>query len=442
MEKSKPLKKFVYGVLIRRLTLASLVIAAVFSVLTYDQSSNMIINTVVKVSNLKIDMTRGQFRELMRKGDIETKEALIQAINYPPGSRVRIPEGHYVYAMIYNNKGQHLEAYEDDSYPSLNAVKQYISNIPASYPDSDKLEYSVIEIAGRPYIYTNIRMIVETRHLPIYMHAVFALSDQALGMVRQEIIKTVFYVFVVVFSTTLMLYPVITHLTGKLSKFSSSLLNANLEMLEVLGATIAKRDSDTDAHNYRVTIYAAHLAETIGLDKKMMQSLIKGSFLHDVGKIGIRDNILLKPGKLDEQEFENMKDHVNHGLDIIHKSDWLKDAADVVGGHHEKFNGKGYPEGIDKDTIPLAARIFTIADVFDALTSSRPYKEPFSFEKTMQILEQGKGSHFDPELLDKFRHIARDLYDEYSGREDGRLKDQLHELTNRYFQSGIDTLSY
>jgi len=442
MEKSKPLKKFVYSILIRRLALASLVIAAVFSVITYDQSSNMIINTVVKVSNLKIDMIRGQFRELMRKGDIETKEALIQAINYPPGTRVRIPEGRYVYAMIYNNKGHHLEAYEDHSYPSLNAVKQYISNIPASYPDSDKLEYSVIDIAGRPYIYTNIRMIVETRHLPIYMHAVFALSDQALGMVRQQIIKTVFFVFAVVFSTTLLLYPVITHLTGKLSDLSSSLLNANLEMLEVLGATIAKRDSDTDAHNYRVTIYATHLAETIGLDKKMMQSLIKGSFLHDVGKIGIRDNILLKPGKLDVQEFENMKDHVNHGLDIIHKSDWLRDAAGVVGGHHEKFNGKGYPEGIATDAIPLTARIFTIADVFDALTSSRPYKEPFSFEKTMEILEQGKGSHFDPGLLDKFRHIARDLYDEFSGREDDRLKEQLHELTNRYFQSGIDTLKY
>jgi len=442
MEKSRPLKNFVYGILIRRLALASLVIAAVFSVITYDQSSNMIINTVVKVSNLKIAMIRGQFRELMRKGDIETKEALIQAINYPPGTRVRIPEGRYVYAMIYENKGKHRETYEDSDYPELGAVKRYIKNIPASYPDSDKLEYSVVDIAGRPYIYTNIRMIVETRHLPVYMHAIFALSDQALGMVRQQIIKTVFFVFAVVFSTTLLLYPVITHLTGKLSDFSSSLLNANLEMLEVLGATIAKRDSDTDAHNYRVTIYATHLAETIGLDKKMMQSLIKGSFLHDVGKIGIRDNILLKPGKLDEREFESMKDHVNHGLDIIHKSDWLRGAAGVVGGHHEKFNGKGYPEGIATDAIPLAARIFAIADVFDALTSRRPYKEPFSFEKTMEILEQGKGTHFDPELLDKFRYIARDLYDKFSGREDDRLKEQLHELTNRYFQSGIDTLKY
>ncbi len=442
MEKSKPLKKFIYGILIRRLALAALVIAAVFSLISYNQSSDMIINTVVKVSNLKIAMIRGQFREFIKKGDLEAKQALIQAINYPPGSRIRIPEGHYVYAMIYENKGKHRETYEDSDYPELAAVKQYIKNIPASYPDTDKLEHSVIEINDRPYIYTNIRMIANTKQSPIYMHAVFALSDYAIELVRKQILETMLYVFAIVFSTTLLLYPVITHLTGKLSEFSSSLLNANLEMLEVLGATIAKRDSDTDAHNYRVTIYATRLAEKIGLDNKTMQSLIKGSFLHDVGKIGIRDNILLKPGKLDEQEFENMKDHVNHGLDIIHKSDWLRDAADVVGGHHEKFNGRGYPQGIATDAIPLAARIFAIADVFDALTSHRPYKEPFSFEKTMEILEQGKGSHFDPELLDKFRQIARNLYDEFSGREDDRLKQQLHELTGRYFQSGIDTLSY
>jgi len=210
----------------------------------------------------------------------------------------------------------------------------------------------------------------------------------------------------------------------------------------VLGATIAKRDSDTEAHNYRVTIYATRLAQTVGLDNKKMQSLIKGSFLHDVGKIGIRDDILLKPGKLDEEEFEIMKEHVNHGLDIIRKSNWLKNAAGIVGGHHEKFNGKGYPEGLAEIVIPLSARIFAIADVFDALTSRRPYKEPFSFEKTMEILQQSKGSHFDPELLEKFNGIARELYDEFSGREDDRLKDQLHALTSQYFHSGIDTLNY
>ena len=442
MENSQPLKKFVYSILVRRLALAALFIAAVFSLISYQQSSDMIINTVVKVSNLKISMTRAQFKQLIKKGDLDTKQALIAAINYPPGSRIQIPEGHYVYAMIYDSNGEHNETYEDSAYPALTAIKQYIRELPTEYPNTTELKHSIIDINDRPYIYVNTRITTSDEQPPLYMHAVFALSDKAIEMVRQQIIKTVLYVFAIVFSTTLLLYPVITHLTGKLSDFSASLLHANLEMLEVLGATIAKRDSDTDAHNYRVSIYAIRLAEAIGLEKKEIQSLIKGSFLHDVGKIGIRDNILLKPGKLDEQEFETMKEHVIHGLDIIRKSDWLKDAEDIVGGHHEKFNGRGYPKGIAKESIPIAARIFAITDVFDALTSRRPYKEPFSFEKTMAILEQGKGEHFDPEILDKFKDIAHELYDEYSGRDDERLKSQLRKLTGHYFQSGIDTLNY
>lgn len=442
MEKNRPLKKFVYQTIIRRLTLAALVIAGVFSFIAYEHSKDMVIDTVIKVSQLKISMIRAQFRQRMRKGDLKTKQALLEAINYPPGSNIRIREGRYVYAMLYNNRGHHIEAYEDNHYTSLNAVKKYISNIPASYPNTDKLEYSVINIAERPYIYTNTRLIADPQQSPIYLHAVFALSDYAIELVRKQIIETVFYVFAIVFSTTLLLYPVITHLAGKLSDFSTSLLNANLEMLEVLGATIAQRDSDTDAHNYRVTIYAVALAEAIGLNKKEIKALIKGSFLHDVGKIGISDNILLKPGKLDQEEFSIMKDHVVHGLEIIHKSDWLKDAEDVVGGHHEKYNGQGYPQGLAADMIPLHARIFAIADVFDALTSHRPYKEPFSFKKAMQIIEQGKGSHFEPKLVDKFSQIAGNLYHEFSGRDDEGLKDQLHALTNRYFHSGINTLSY
>ncbi len=442
MEKSRPLKKFVYHTLIRRLTLAALIITGVFSIIAYEHSKDMVINAVIRVSQLKVRMIRAQFRQLMKQDNIKTKQALLEAINYPPGSHIRIKEGRYVYAMIYNNQGQHIEAYEDSSYPSLNAVKQYIKNLTTSYPNTDKLEYSVTDIAGQPYIYTNTRLIADGKQSPVYLHAVFALSNYAINLVRKQIMETIFYVFAIVFSTTLLLYPVITHLAGKLSDFSTDLLNANLEMLEVLGATIAKRDSDTDAHNYRVTIYAVALAEAIGLKKKAIKSLIKGSFLHDVGKIGIRDNILLKPGKLDQKEFSTMKNHVTHGLDIIHKSDWLRDAEDVVGGHHEKYNGQGYPQGIAGDTIPLNARIFAIADVFDALTSHRPYKEPFSFEKTMQIIEQEKGSHFDPELADRFSLIARKLYSEFSGREDSGLKDQLHRLTNHYFHSGINTLSY
>ena len=130
------------------------------------------------------------------------------------------------------------------------------------------------------------------------------------------------------------------------------------------------------------------------------------TFLHDVGKIGVRDSILLKPGRLDKDEYEIMKTHVRHGLDIVKRSAWLKDATDVVGYHHEKFNGEGYFENLAGEKIPIAARIFAIADVFDALTSERPYKKAFSLEQAISILKEGKETHFDPQLLDVFIDIA------------------------------------
>jgi HD-GYP domain-containing protein (c-di-GMP phosphodiesterase class II) len=120
-------------------------------------------------------------------------------------------------------------------------------------------------------------------------------------------------VIAVVLGTAALLYPVIVRLMRRVTGLSTDLLEANLEMLSTLGSAIAKRDADTDAHNYRVTIYSVRLAQAAGLDAPRIQALIKGAFLHDVGKIGIPDHILLKPGKLDDREYAEMKKHVAHG---------------------------------------------------------------------------------------------------------------------------------
>ena len=243
----------------------------------------------------------------------------------------------------------------------------------------------------------------------------------------------------IVLVTSLLLYPVIISLMRRLEKLSLKLLDANLEMVGVVGSTIAKRDSDTDAHNFRVTIYSVRVAQAMGLGDEMIRVLIKGAFLHDVGKIGIRDSVLLKPGRLDEEEFAEMKLHVNHGLDIVFRSEWLREAAAVVGSHHEKFEGNGYPTGLKGEDIPVLARIFAIADVFDALTSHRPYKQPLSFEETMDILMRGRGSHFDPEILDVFATIARQLYDQYGSAEDSRARRDLEAIVKQYYRADVAT---
>jgi HD-GYP domain-containing protein (c-di-GMP phosphodiesterase class II) len=273
-----------------------------------------------------------------------------------------------------------------------------------------------------------------------HIDGVFAISAEVISDVRRRALKTALIIIAIVLVTTGLLYPVIIKLMSRLIKLSVKLLDSHMEILKVLGSAIATRDNDTDAHNYRVTIFSVRLAEAISLDRKIIRTLIKGAFLHDVGKIGISDNILLKPGRLTEAEFEIMKTHVSQGLDIIERSGWLKDSADIVGYHHEKLDGSGYPNGFGGEKVPITARIFAIADVFDALISRRPYKKSFSFEETMKIIEENRGNHFDPGLIDSFTLIAKSLYDDFAGCNDDKLKKEVEAITQRYFSGDIDTL--
>ncbi len=207
------------------------------------------------------------------------------------------------------------------------------------------------------------------------------------------------------------IYPVVVHLSADNERKAREVLDSHISIMEALGRAVAKRDSDTGAHNYRVAWIAARIAERLGLNSVEMQSLIIGSFLHDVGKIGISDSILLKPGKLDDEEFKIMRTHVMQGEEIVSGIGWLDGAYAVVAGHHEKWNGSGYPRQLAGEAIPLAARIFAVADVFDALCSKRPYKEPMGFDAAMAILNKDSGSHFDPNVLAAFNPIAREVFD-------------------------------
>lgn len=265
-----------------------------------------------------------------------------------------------------------------------------------------------------------------------YFEGNYKIDPKIFADIKNRVVWSVAGVIIAMFATTLILYPVIIALNKDIINFSVDLSKANIEMLKALGEAIAKRDHDTNIHNYRVTIYSVRLAETVGLEKERIQSLIKGAFLHDLGKIGISDNILLKPGKLTEEEFNIMKVHVHIGLEIVNNYKWLIDAEDIVQYHHERFNGSGYI-GLKEREIPINARIFTIADYFDALTSKRPYKEPYSFEKSLQILREGNKTVFDPELLNAFLEIIPNLYTEVKTTETYIIENTLNSLINKYF---------
>lgn len=190
----------------------------------------------------------------------------------------------------------------------------------------------------------------------------------------------------------------------KVDDATAALKKSEYEALEVLSRAAEYKDPETGSHIARVSHYSKLIAEKKGLSKREQEIIYYAAPLHDLGKIGIEDNILLKPAKLTSEEFETMKNHSTIGANILSKREniFLQAGEVIARGHHEKYNGKGYPAGILKQEIPIYARIVAIADVFDALTSVRPYKKAWSFEDALNLLIEEKGEHFDPELVDLF----------------------------------------
>ncbi len=230
------------------------------------------------------------------------------------------------------------------------------------------------------------------------------------------------------------------HLESLVQERTAELEEAQREVVHCLACASEYRDNETGNHVIRVGKYVEILARKLGYDTRQAEMLKLASTLHDMGKIGIPDSILLKPGKLTNEEFAQMKNHCDYGEDICSrtgsfthkmldtsdtvgtrmleesKSPLLKLASSIAATHHEKWDGSGYPRGLKGEEIPLEGRIVAVADVFDALSSKRPYKDPFPLEKCIAILEEGKGSHFDAHLVELFLSqmdeivIIRDKY--------------------------------
>jgi putative two-component system response regulator len=195
--------------------------------------------------------------------------------------------------------------------------------------------------------------------------------------------------------------------------------------VRALASLSETRDDDTGAHILRTQHFVRRLAEELRSDPQCAEELndraidlmFKSAPLHDIGKVGIPDHILLKPGKLTPDEFEVMKSHVELGRNALASAiaeggtstDFLKCAIDIIRGHHEKWDGSGYPKGLSGEEIPLSARIMAVADVYDALTTRRIYKPAFAHELAMQIILDGRGQHFDPRIVDAFGRCYADF---------------------------------
>lgn len=199
--------------------------------------------------------------------------------------------------------------------------------------------------------------------------------------------------------------------TDDLKRALERIKDASLETIYRLSVASEYRDETTGAHIMRVSRYAAAIARGLGLDASTVESILYAVPMHDLGKIGIPDQILTKPSTLDSAEWETMKRHTVIGAKILEgsKAEYISIAETIALCHHEKWDGSGYPNGLKGKDIPITARIAAIADVFDALVSKRPYKEPFGAERALAIIDEGKGRHFDPDVVAAFFAVKDEI---------------------------------
>jgi putative nucleotidyltransferase with HDIG domain len=200
--------------------------------------------------------------------------------------------------------------------------------------------------------------------------------------------------------------------SGELRSTIHQLQEASEETLDALATALDARERETLSHSKRVSEYSAHLARELGLSGARLEEVRQGSMLHDIGKIGIPDRVLLKPGQLTEEEWAVMRKHPEIGAWIVEGVESLRPASSIVIAHHERFDGLGYPRGLRADEIPLGARIFAVADTLDAVLSDRPYRSGQSYEHAREEIGGNAGSQFDPEVTACFLRVPPRVWEE------------------------------
>lgn len=191
-------------------------------------------------------------------------------------------------------------------------------------------------------------------------------------------------------------------LFNNLQKSNLELLKAYDETIEALSYALDLKDKETEGHSRRVTDLTLSIAKEMDIPEEELIHIKRGALLHDIGKMGIPDSILLKPGKLSDEEWAIMKMHPVYAYQMLSQIEYLRPALDIPYCHHEKWDGSGYPRGLKGKEIPLAARIFAIVDVFDALSNDRPYRKAWPIDKVLEYIREQSGKHFDPQIVDVF----------------------------------------
>ncbi|HMK51656.1 MAG TPA: HD domain-containing phosphohydrolase [Thermodesulfobacteriota bacterium] len=209
--------------------------------------------------------------------------------------------------------------------------------------------------------------------------------------------------------------------TAEIRQALSVVKKNHLDLVMVLSGAIDAKDTYTRGHSDRVRRMSVRIGMKLGFDEKRLESLVFGALLHDIGKIGIKDEVLQKQGNLNSEEYQYIQEHPLIGVKIVEGIDFFKDKIPIIRNHHEHFDGSGYPDGLIGEAIPLEARTVAVPDAFDAMTSSRPHHEGMSLEEALSEMERGRGRQFDPKILGIF--LGEEIY-RLNGENKGGSKNQ------------------
>lgn len=405
--------------LVRAVPLA-LVLAIIAAILSYWHARE-----IAKASDngMLVQNMQRALPPLSAQASEEVKVQLAQSVR-------TLADGLFVVAQAYSPTGEKLA---EAVRPGFEAASHFLSLLSHLTP-------SIAFVRDEPVIMgtQSVRVVA-----PVFaangaalghVEAIRILGPEDLARYHQSAIVSALIAAVSVLLSVAAVVPIMTMLVQRQYRWACSLLGAHLGILEAFGRAIARRDSDTGLHNYRVTWIAARIGEEAGLSSAQLRNLIAGAFLHDVGKIGVPDAILLKPGPLDAHERASMQAHVDIGTYIVGSVGFLG-ARDVIAAHHEKWDGSGYPHQLAGEAIPLNARIFCIADVYDALRAKRPYKEAFGLERTMEIMSAEVGRHFDPALFACFERLVTEFETKVINADEEQVIALMRQMTEKHFFS-------
>jgi putative nucleotidyltransferase with HDIG domain len=229
-----------------------------------------------------------------------------------------------------------------------------------------------------------------------------------LGVIVRTIVVEEDFLFFA-FLTRLFIYLLVVYISSEITKQYLEIRQHKIDLILSISKSLDSRDIYTGNHSQNVAEYAVLIAKEMGLSKEKCENIYIGGLLHDIGKIGVPEHILNKPTNLTNDEFEQIKSHPKIGYDMIKHISFLKrdGVLDMVLHHHERFDGKGYPHGLEGKDIPFSARILAVADTFDAMTTQRCYKTPINFDYAISEIENCKGTQFDPEIADIFIKILK-----------------------------------